>query len=63
MFGLVESVWRGMEPGEPREEKWRPWGRLGMPVKALGSLRFLEGRIRWWELVKESSRESRERPV
>lgn len=63
MFGLVESVWRGMELGEFREEKWRFWGRFGMFVKVLGSFRFLEGRIRWWELVKEFSRESRERFV
>lgn len=37
VFGLVESVWRGMEPGEPREGKRGPWGGLRMPLKDLGA--------------------------
>ena len=36
----MESVWRGREPGEPREGRRRPWGGLR---KALGNhRRFLE---------------------
>lgn len=55
VFGSAESVWRGLETGEPREGRREPWGRLPMPAKTLGSHRkFLEGRMRkgeiknWW---------------
>lgn len=43
-FGSAGSVWKGTEPGEPREGRKGPWGRLSMPAEDMGEPQKVSGR-------------------